>query len=83
MKWQSSRQAFTQQPSDEIPATQDEMSSEVRIGLTPEVIAIQTPDITAQFQCELIITFTLHRMTKYYIYKEMVWSNVISGSRGH
>ena len=48
-----------------------EMTSEVRIGSTPEVIANQTPDIIAQFQCELIITLI-------YIYLHYTrWQSII------
>ena len=40
-KRQSSRQASTEQPSDQISATQDEVTSEVRIGSTPDIISNQ------------------------------------------
>ena len=40
-KRQSSRQASTEQPSDQISATQDEVTSEVKIGSTPDIISNQ------------------------------------------
>ena len=40
-KRQSSRQASTEQPSDQISATQDEVTSEVRIGSTPDITSNQ------------------------------------------